>query len=577
MFQAAAKKIAQRGIKTVVRELAPACLLLFVGCYMLLIFEPILMYATNMDDFWFDFQLMIGPVLSVAVIFFLIGIVFVAAVYIADLLITNGLLLYKRMILLGFAVFFLLYLQGNWLAGNLPQLSGAKIVWENYGKQETVIFVSAAIILIGAMIVLVKKRGLDRTIFYSAACAAAVFVMLSAALVSVVAANNVLDKEGESFDASMKNFNMISSNKNFLIFLVDCAHSQTFYDAMMGDDDFRGMMEDFTYYPDTLAAYRYTKQAIPNILAGAVFDNENNYTHYSRVAYNQSPLFEKLTQNEYEINLYSNDIKWNGEKNYRIENTIPSSDKAIDSYIFAKHEIKYALFKYLPYGLKQLPLRTPPYVNFELCRKPYSDIGSYQWETAKNYEYIAENSILDKQSNNYFQFVHCEGAHPPFDLDKNITTIEDGTYEQKMAASLTLVKAYLQRLKDNNAYDNSVIVIMADHGWDWDIPVDEQSELDWHIIDRYRPALFIKGINEKHEMLVSDRSVSYLDLQDAFCDLVDGKQSTELFTEFEPGRTRTIFWNTLQYPDYMLEHSATGTTAEVEKFVLTEVGDDFGG
>ena len=56
------EKIKKKGAKQILRELAPAYLLVFAGCFMMLVFEPILMYTSNMNDFWFDFGIMIWPV-----------------------------------------------------------------------------------------------------------------------------------------------------------------------------------------------------------------------------------------------------------------------------------------------------------------------------------------------------------------------------------------------------------------------------------------------------------------------------------------------------------------------------------
>lgn len=564
----AVKRFAQKGIKGVARDLAPACILLFVSCFMLFVFEPILMYATNMNDFWFDFQIMIWPVLSIFVIFFLVGMIIIFAIYTADLLIANKLFVYKGIILIGFMVFFLLYLQGNWLAGNLPPLTGEEIIWENYGKQENLILLSAMVILVIAMMISIKRQGLDRTVFYSATGASVVFVMLSAALISTIMANDILYSKHDAFDISLKNYNTISSNKNFLIFLVDGTDSQTCYDIMMEDDDFRGMMDDFTYFPDTLSVYPSTLYSIPNILTGTVNRNETNYRDYSSNAYNQSPLFEKLTRNGYEINMYNHvyEIRWEGERKYNIENAVSISDLSVDVYVFLRQEAKYILLKYLPYGLKQFS--SIGTLNFEFCKRVHLEDGGYYYENLKNYEYITENSILDKQSNNYFQFVHCEGSHDPLDMDKNLNAVKNGTYEQKVGAALTLIKAYLQRLKDNGAYDNSVIVVMSDHGSGYSGHSFKTPE-GQYMFSSFNPILFIKGINERHEMLESDRSVSYVDLQNAFCDLIDGKQSTELFAELEPGRTRTLLWYKVKEEYHLVEYSTTGTARETEKFTPT--------
>lgn len=563
------EKIVQKGFKGVIKDLAPACILLFVSCFMLLVFEPILMYATNMTDFWFDFRIMIWPVFRIFARFLLVGILIIFAIYNADLLISKRLLLYKGITLIGSVVFFLTYLQGNWLAGSLPLLDGAEIVWENYGKQENLILTLAMVILAAAMIISIRKRGLNRTVFYTAVCTSVVFVMLFTSLIPTMVTNKVLENNalggnGEDvFSPTFKNINTISANKNFLIFLVDAVDSKPFYDVMMGDEDFRGIMEDFTYYPDTLSVYPFTKASLPSILTGEVNYNKIPFQDYCNSAYNQSPLFDKLVQNDYEINLYSNQIYWVGEKNYNIENTESIYDILIDLNLFMKEEWKYILFKYMPYGLKQVSnIET---LDFNTCKIMNGENEGYEWYDQIIYDRITKSSVLDKQDQNYFHFFHCEGGHIPFNLDKNLDTIENGTYAQKLAASLTMIKAYLQRLKNNDAYDNSVIVIMADHGFESPYGGPQ------YILSRCNPILFIKGINEKHEMYESDRSVSYMDLQDAFSDLLDGKQSTELFADLKPGRTRTVLWHPPESIAQLIEYSTSATAREMDKYIPTGI------
>lgn len=564
------EKIAKKGIKGVIKDLAPACVVLFVSCFMMFVFEPILIYATNINDFWFDIRILIWPVLSMFAVFFLEGFVFIILIYNVDLLISKRLFLYRGIILAGSIIFLLLYLQGNWLDGNLPVLDGEQIVWENYGRRETSVLIIVTAILAIIVIISIIKRGLNRTVFYASTGAAVLFVMLFASLVPTVVVNKAFISKDTSFSASMKNYDTISSNKNFLIFVVDSVNSDTCIDVMMEDDDFRGMMKDFSYYPDTLSVYPRTLASIPNILTGTEYLGDMEFREYTSNAYNQSPFFEKLAENGYEINLYGLTIWWDGVRNFNIENAVSIHDNSVDLSEFMKQELKYIMFKYLPYELKKLSkIET---LDFNACKRTKIAAYSFSEGNLDNYKHITEINLLDKQRQNYFQLIHCNGAHPPFNLDKDLNYVEKGTEVQSVEASLTLVKAYLQRLKDNDAYDNSVIVIMADHGNNTDYAWAHEPVVAF---SRCNPILFIKGINEKHEMLESDRPVSYADLQDAFSDLIDGKQSTELFLDLEQGRRR--FW----YTDYDLGkgrfvgYMTTGKAWEWEKCIPTGVVYDY--
>lgn len=546
-----------------IKDLVPACFILFAGCFMLFVFEPLLAYATNMDDFWFDFKLMIWPVLGMFVCFLLIGFLLLLAAYLINLKFSEKLLVYKGIVLAGFIGFFLLYLQGNWLAGNLPGLTGDEIIWEKYGKFENIILISAFILLCIAVAVGVRKIKLDRVIRYAAMVSSVVFVMLFVSLIPTLATNDAF-RAKYSFNVTTENFNTVSSNKNFLIFLVDSVDSRTLYDVMNKDDDFREMFEDFTYYPDMLSAFPYTKDSVPAILTGVINRNETRYVDYCANAFNQSPLFNKLAQNGYTINLYST-LSWEGHQNFTIDNYATVDDNKVDFIRFVKQELKYIAYKYFPYPIKKYSRIDG--MDFNLC-KISPKFTQYKWGNRNVYKYIQRGEELETQSQNYFQFVHCEGGHTPANMDKDLNKIKNGTYGEKVAASLTLIKAYLQRLKDNNAFDNSAIVILSDHGYGY-YDARQNYEQPYFSLACFNSVLLIKGINEKHEFQESARPVSCQDLQEAFSDLIDGKQSGELFADFEPGRVRTIMWQKMWNERDIVEYATTGKAYELEKFVPT--------
>lgn len=95
--------------------------------------------------------------------------------------------------------------------------------------------------------------------------------------------------------------------------------------------------------------------------------------------------------------------------------------------------------------------------------------------------------------------------------------IENGTYEQSIEASMTIVATYLQKLKDSGVYDNTAIMILSDHGYN--IEDDDSSE------KRQHPILFVKGVGEHYdELQISSAPISQSDYLEAYTRLLDGKQ-----------------------------------------------------
>lgn len=215
-------------------------------------------------------------------------------------------------------------------------------------------------------------------------------------------------------------------------------------------------------------------------------------------------------------------------------------------------------FKYAPYDLKRFSFVNP---------KAFSTLKitpeGKELFTPSNSEFydgiLRQEMYYTKQK--CFRFIHVDGGHVPFIYNEKVEEIpeESGSYEDNLKACLTITKAYLEKLKDGDVYDNSVIVVMADHGYNW---------LDPH--GRQNPAFFVKGVNEKHDFAVSDAPISFEDLQEAYQRLLDGAESDSIF-EWESGdqrERRFLFYEYLK-EDYMVEYMQPGQAHDTEAMYET--------
>jgi hypothetical protein len=132
---------------------------------------------------------------------------------------------------------------------------------------------------------------------------------------------------------------------------------------------------------------------------------------------------------------------------------------------------------------------------------------------------------------------------------------DQGSYQQNVECSMTIVAAYLQKLKDAGVYDNSAILVMADHGYDPD-PVEP-------VVGRMNPFLAVKGLDEHHDLAISKAPISYEDLQTAYARLLEGKSSGQVFDaqEGDDRVRRCILYKYLE-DDHMLEYTQQGDAAD---------------
>ena len=302
---------------------------------------------------------------------------------------------------------------------------------------------------------------------------------------------------------------------------------------------------------------------IPTIFNSHLYENRiikyvsNNYNKTSFPKFyndvmNESPLIDKLIENNYEINIYDEDIKWNTNKSSVVKNAT-EYDENFSSICYIKEHARFILFKYLPYFLKEYSNYQT--FNYNYCKKDNND-NAFDDDNLSLLNVV--NNDIERINNNYFSFIHIEGGHVPFDLDENLNRIENGTYKDKVLSSLNVVDLYIKKLRENNLYDNSIIIVLADHGY--------ESEDG---IARFNPVLLIKGFYEHHEMTKSYKSIIYTDLIDAYSDLIDGKKSIELFPSIGNERTRNFIEYEYLKENDMYLYVTDGKAWETDKYKYT--------
>ncbi len=537
------KKNSEKNLK--LSDFITTIILAFVMSFMLYIFEPIVTYSSSFNDYWFTFKTLITNNILIFVILFMCLTIFSLLFYLLCYKI-NKKIVWTVYLMIFFIVFVATYIQGNYLAGSLPTLDGSPIIWSNYTKMGVVsILVWLVLIILNIFLYKKFKENYNSIVKYTSL---AIFVMLLVSLTNVLVSKKEMYADKGTFTATVDNINNLSKNKNFLILLTDCVDSRNFKELLKKDNN-DDVFKDFTYYPDTLSGYGFTRDSVPFIFSGEWYEAKTSYPEHYQYVITHSKLFDLLKNNDYDINYYDDELWIFNNDTYDFKNVRQISGKA-NLIPFFRQETKYILFKYLPFPLKKYSkVETMDYSKCKIELNKDNDGEIYNWSNLKNYELFDK---IQLQNNNYFQLVHIEGGHLPYDLNKNLESIDNGTYEDKLESTITIIDKYLTRIKESGQYDNTAIIILSDHGF---------SGYDY--TGRQNPILFIKGFNEKHDMQISDKKVSYADLTDIYNDLIDGKKTNQLLSNITKNRTRRYLF----YKNYdkMSEQILDGHAWETEK------------
>ncbi|MBR5662658.1 MAG: sulfatase-like hydrolase/transferase [Bacilli bacterium] len=529
------------------KKLIPAYILSFVIAFTIFINEPIILYATNKNDLWFDFMTMLKP----ATILFISSFILVSIIYTLIKYLSKKDKAYNIILVISFIIYFASYIQGNYLLKDLPGLEGTTIVWKGFLVQN-IITLFIWLILITTYIILVKKFSFEKVIKTSSKVAIVIFIMLLVSCTSTMLTTKKMFRKKYPLLVTDINYTDFSKDKNFIIFLVDAVDSSTFYKELE-NSKYKDSYKDFTYYPDTTSYYLFTRDSIPLILSGIPNHNEKDYYEYYNEAFDKSELFDNLINNNYDINIYDHELIWTTEKGKNVKNTTAVSND-VKVLNFARHNLKYVGYKYLPYCFKKYAkIENMDFNN----SKDIDYTNSYSWDDIDNYKLIV-NSNVTINENKQFKFIHVNGSHPPYNIDEELNRVEetkDG-YNKEVSASIKLMSSYIEMLKQNGVYDNSVIILLADHGYTG----------SKNTLNKVNPILLVKGLNEiNKKMIISDKKVSFLDLKEAYKELLNGKKSTDLFKDIAPDRIRTFIWYKFTKERKMVEYKLDGHAWNGEK------------
>lgn len=514
-----------------------AVILSLAASFMIGFYAPMELFSNNLDEFLFD----VTAVLPVSLLNFCIGFAISLLVCLLVYLINEK--LYGGFILVYFVAFICSYIQGNFFVDKIPVLDGTDIDWSVYRAQniKTTVMWMAVIMVVCMLYRLLKMKRLYKVV---TVVSALMLAMLAVSILWVSLSKGAYEKDENNMYVTNDSMLEVSEDKNFIILLLDCVDATDMNEVIKANPEYKEVFKNFTYFTNTASAYPYTSQSIPFILTGQWYENEQSYQDYCQEAFNNSPLFAELEKRDYSIGLYEADLP-ELDRLERYENIYDMTDTSIDTEKLAALELKSTFFRYTPYFMKKLFV----YDNSDFKEVRESESYSSQSKVFSSndltfYKYITSNEMT-KRDGNSFKFIHIDGAHSPFRYNEKVQCIDNATYHTNIQACVTITEYYINMLKESGVYDDSVILVMSDHGYEGGYGQGE---------DRQNPILFVKGAGESHELLYDDAPISHEDLQEAYVRLLDGKTSDEIF-DYKEGdkRERRYLLYALRDKNHMYE------------------------
>ena len=548
----------KKGIKDFIPVFIPAIALSLALSFMLMAYAPFQLYFNNIYEFWFDFKMMLFPHFAAAVLFFFVFLGFFIISYIVyDKF-------YEVLVFFVLFVFIGLYIQGNFMAGHLPPMDGTTIDWSIYAPDTklSILFWGVLLIALVLLIRFLTPRFIKKMIPF--VCAVLSMVMIVTCIATGIGNDGL--KEKENYVTLTNGEFELGKEKNLVILMFDALDSMTFRTILETHPEYSDVFEDFTYYPNTLGAYPYTEYAVPFILTGKWNENTEDFRTFETSAMDESPLFRKLENQGFDMKLYESELVYDSENRRRFSNVVDSGFSFSSQKEYLRRMNSLVMFQYLPYFMKSM---VTPLFDFTSIRTLEGDnsIVNFYLSNKQFYDDLQKNGISSADETKTFKFIHLDGAHVPFRYDENVNLIDEGkgTYPEMVKCCVTIMNEYLQSMKDVGLYDNTAIVIMADHGYGY----REGDSIG--NLDRANPFLMIKGVKESHVFTTDEAPISYEDLQEAYSRLLDEQTGNDIF-DWKGGDNRTRKYLNYAYTkEYEIEEFFTDSYA-TDVFSMTPSG-----
>lgn len=348
--------------------------------------------------------------------------------------------------------------------------------------------------------------------------------------------NNTAGARPTEYYVSGENEFTISKEKNIVVFILD-TFSNDFLDEMLDKyPDELDYLKDFTYYDNYDSKYDGTALAMNYLLTGIDFDNTVPCREYSKAAFGSDKaqsFYRLLKSGGYTCNLYTDKDTAGfvgGANIYGLFDNVKKEyaiDTVADNKKIRRKILKGALYRWLPLVVKRFSIVVTTDFDGTVSVVGRDDKGLKL--DSDFYSEMRKSGIEVDNRAGHMMIYHFEGMHSfgndRYSKNHNMAEAARGNLED--------VYSYIDELKKLGVYDNTSIIITADHG------VHETK-------NGIQPIFFIKRSGQTQDSIqINDAPVSAEEFMPTIVMMAGGDNSSFGHTIYDfkenEARERTVY------------------------------------
>lgn len=270
----------------------------------------------------------------------------------------------------------------------------------------------------------------------------------------------------------------VSSKSNVIVFVLD-TYDQTLLNTVSNmNSHMLDEMTDFTEFTNCTGSMTPTRFAVPYLLTGELPKVGEDSNVYLANRYARGTFLADAQNAGYSVGLYTDSLQ--------IGSLPEAEQKAIAATTINMHKVaassldfrgtfealcQIALYRDAPWPLKHNFWYYTDQINGRIVSyNPDAEPGErvYTMNDPRYYGQLQRQGLAadDDAPAGAFRFIHLLGAHYPYSIDEHANDLgtDNSTKGQQAQGSMRIVAEYLRQLKELGVYDQSTIIITADHG-----------------------------------------------------------------------------------------------------------------
>jgi hypothetical protein len=312
-----------------------------------------------------------------------------------------------------------------------------------------------------------------------------------------------------------------SAEKNVVLILLDAFQSPALAELLTTYPQMKEDFRDFIYFRNTTSSFPSTLPSVPTMLTGVPYDEKSSLRSYFEETVAQRSLPKYLSDSGFQVSLATvpGFCRFFSSSQCAEARAYPRLDGPSGSEREFLELLDYSFFRAAPQSLKIALYDDEQWffqrLAFEMKKKKGGEDGSLMLVDRLQ----AESSVSAAQPT--FKLIHLLLPHPPMRVGANCEILpkfrkfrKESYLDQSHCATLAARKI-IAELRELKIYDQSMIIISADHGVRLDLGRVTSKSDDKNSrarISRGLPLLMVKPPGRSSLFEISDAPAQLLDI-----------------------------------------------------------------